>query len=161
LNVTDPYASTTQSRNLRDIQTQINPRYVAKNDTLEFNADYNITPALTFTAQTGYNNDFLWSTEDYNRFDTAPGIFLTPAEAHVPPDDTRRLTAIDDNGVFCDPQLGCSNRLVAQDLSSEHAWQLSQEFRLTSNFSGPFNFSMGGNYMHYETAEQYYVFANT
>ncbi len=62
---------------------------------------------------------------------------------------------------FNDPQLGCSNRLVAQDVSQEHAWQLSQEFRLASNFTGPFNFSVGGNYMHYETVEDYYVFANT
>ena len=64
-------------------------------------------------------------------------------------------------GTFCDPQLGCSNRLVAQDVSRERAWQLSQEFRLASNFTGPFNFSAGGNYMHYETVEDYYVFANT
>ncbi len=46
-------------------------------------------------------------------------------------------------------------------MSSEHAWQLSQELRLASNFKGPFNFSVGGNYMHYETVEDYYVFANT
>ncbi len=48
-----------------------------------------------------------------------------------------------------------------QDLSDEHAWQLSQEFRLASNFSGPLNFSVGGNYLHYETEENYYVFINT
>ncbi len=47
-----------------------------------------------------------------------------------------------------------------QDVSREHAWQLSQEFRLASNFKGPFNFSVGGNYMHYETVEDYYVFSN-
>src|SRR6185312_17527106 len=63
-------------------------------------------------------------------------------------------------GTFCDPQLGCSDRLVAQDLNDEHSWQLSQEFRLASNFSGPFNFSVGGNYLHYETEENYYVFIN-
>ncbi len=38
---------------------------------------------------------------------------------------------------------------------------MSQEFRLTSNFSGPLNFSAGGNFLHYETVEDYYVFANT
>ena len=64
-------------------------------------------------------------------------------------------------GLFCDPQLGCSDRLVAQDLSDEHAWQLSKELRLTSNFGGPLNFSIGGNYLHYETEENYYVFINT
>ncbi|HEY5239061.1 MAG TPA: TonB-dependent receptor [Rhizomicrobium sp.] len=209
----DPYASTTQSRNLRVIETTLNPIYRAKNDTLEFNVDYNVSPALTFTSQTGYNNDFLWSTEDYNRFNTSEGAFeyttpgndpfsdpnylhvLTPA-----PNGLGRCTfstpgdscfnqptyalctpnpavyaegtgAINPNtgsyygcvpaGVFCDPQLGCSDRLIAQDLSDEHAWQLSQEFRLASHFSGPFNFSVGGNYLHYETEENYYVFINT
>jgi len=136
----DPFAETTQSKNLRVIQTTVNPAYRAKNDVVEFNADYTVTPALTFTSQTAFNHDFLWSTEDYNRFDTTPGIFLV--------------------GSVCDPQVGCSTRLVSQDLSDEHAWQLSQEFRLASNFSGPFNFSVGGNYLHYETEENYYVFIN-
>jgi len=155
----DPYASTTQSRNLRDIETQINPRYVAKNDTLELNVDYNVTPSLTFTSQTGYNHDFLWSTEDFNRFDTATGIFQQlDGNGHG---GVRRSSLVSAGGYFCDPQLGCSNRLVAQDLSDERAWQLTQEFRLASNFTGPFNFSVGGNYMHYETVEDYYVFINS
>ena len=37
---------------------------------------------------------------------------------------------------------------------------MSQEFRLASNFSGPLNFSVGANYLHYETQENYYVFIN-
>jgi iron complex outermembrane recepter protein len=156
----DPYAETTQSTNLRHIQSAVLPTYRAKNDTLEFNATYTINPALTFTSQTGYNQDFLYSTEDYNRFDTAPGIFQdgTP-NGTVPPQfspDPNVPGAL----IFCDPQLGCSDRLVTQDLNDEHAWQLSQEFRLASNFSGPFNFSFGGNYLHYETEENYYVFSN-
>jgi iron complex outermembrane recepter protein len=184
----DPYASTTQSRNLRVIETTLNPQYKAKNDTLELNADYRLTPALTFSSQTGFNNDFLWSTEDYNRFNTAPGAFIDggnntlgelspdPNGLHVctgsgsspclglPVGTPCTVTTSSDcavAGLFCDPQLGCSDRLVAQDLSDEHAWQLSQEFRLSSNFSGPFNFSVGGNYLHYETEENYYVFINT
>jgi outer membrane receptor protein involved in Fe transport len=156
MRVSNPYASTTQSRNLREIETQINPVYKAKNDTVELNADYNITPALTLTSQTGYNQDSLWSTEDYNRFNTTPGIFQQILE-----NNPYRATIVSPDGIFCDPQLGCSNRLVAQDISRERAWQLSQEFRLSSKFSGPFNFSVGGNYMHYETVEDYYVFANS
>ena len=194
----DPYASTTQSHNLRVIETTLNPQYKAKNDTLELNADYRVTPVLTFSSQTGFNNDFLWSTEDYNRFNTAEGAFLynqpfggTPATGdrnnlgQLIPDPNGLLICSDHSvpgefcggvptgtpcptanltcqqaGMFCDPQLGCSDRLVAQDLSDEHAWQLSQEFRLASNFSGPFNFSVGGNYLHYETEENYYVFIN-
>jgi outer membrane receptor protein involved in Fe transport len=212
----DPYASTTQSRNLRVIETTLDPQYRAKNDTLELNADYTVSPALTFSSQTGFNQDFLWSTEDYNRFDTSPGAFqyrtpnppgqqgfynLNGSEAISPDPDGSghcqggyaecqglplytactplpgayaNTNASDPlapgsglsyqcipDGVFCDPQLGCSDRLVAEDLSDEHAWQLSQEFRLASHFSGPFNFSVGGNYLHYETEENYYVFFNT
>jgi outer membrane receptor protein involved in Fe transport len=143
---TNPYSETIQSHNLRVIESQIAPHYAAKNDVVEFNADYAVTPSLTFTSQTGFNHDFLYSTEDYNRFNTAPGLFLNPITGAT--------------GPFCDPQLGCSTRLLAQDVSDEHAWQANQEFRLTSNFSGPFNFSAGGNYMHYETEENYYVFIN-
>jgi outer membrane receptor protein involved in Fe transport len=191
----DPYASATQSRDLRMIETQIDPRYKAKNDTLELNVDYDVTPSLTFTSQTGYNNDFLWSTEDYNRFNTRPGAFAidtsvrqattadpggagvclygsfqcenlavgAPCDATDPtinlPPNTAPACAV--NGIFCDPQLGCSDRLVAQDLSEERSWQFSQEFRFASHFSGPFNFSAGGNYLHYETEENYYVFINS
>ena len=197
----DPYASTTQSQNLRVIESTLNPTYRAKNDTLELNADYNVTPALTFTSQTGFNRDFLWSAEDFNRFNTAPGIFQfgqpgfaasvntrgwqtntllpDPGSPDVCYDQFGSCSALQvgascapsapngDNdcapaaGIFCDPQLGCSDRLVAEDLSDEHSWQLSQEFRLASNFSGPLNFSTGGNYLHYETEENYYVFINT
>jgi outer membrane receptor protein involved in Fe transport len=178
----DAYASTTQSRDLRVIESTLDPEYRAKNDTLELNAVWNVTPTLTVNSETGYNRDFLWSTEDFNRFNTQPGIF-----AYDPDLYTGDLTTPDGNyrcfdgtlsmgsdqcgvvgafggtptGYFCDPQLGCSNRLVGEDLSEEHSWQLSQELRLSSNYSGPFNFSVGGNYMHYETEENYYVFFNT
>jgi iron complex outermembrane recepter protein len=149
------YTSTAQSRNLRDVESQIDPTYRAKNDTLELNVDYAIGPALTFTSQTGYNRDFLWSAEDYDRFDSAPGAFSASGFPGI--------TSLHPDGYyyFCDPQLGCSDRLVLEDLSDENAWQLSQEFRVASNFSGPFNFSIGGNYLHYETEENYYVFINT
>jgi len=142
----DPYDNVAQSQNLRKINSSIDPLYKSKNDVVELNSDYALMPALTFTSQTGFSHDFLYSAEDYNRFGANSGLFNT--------------TAITPQGVFCDPQLGCSDRLIVEDLSQEHAWQLSQEFRLASNFSGPFNFSAGGNYLHYETQENYYVFSN-
>src|SRR6185437_2569917 len=155
-----------QSRNLRVIQSSINPVYKAKSDIVELTSDYALSPQLTLTAQTGYNSDFLWSTEDYNRFNSAPGAFEATSayldKGWLTPDPAAGTNGIpSDSGVFCDPQLGCSDRLVLQDISDEHAWQLSQEFRLSSKFSGPFNFSVGGNYLHYETEENYYVFVNS
>ncbi len=153
---TDPYSGVNQSPDLRVIASELNPKYHAKNDTFEFNASYNINDALTLASQTGYNKDQLYSTEDYNRFNTAPGLF----------DDLHTLTngergsLVGPDGTFCDPQLGCSSRLVGEDVSQEHAQQFSQELRLTSNFSGPLNFSVGANYLHYQTVEDYFVFFN-
>ncbi|HVP83925.1 MAG TPA: TonB-dependent receptor [Rhizomicrobium sp.] len=159
---TDPYASATQSRDLRVIETAIKPVYQAKNDTVEFNLDYEITPVLTFTSQTGYNHDFLGSIEDFNRFASNPGVFFSSAsQPNVGlPGDGETGVLFTPGGIMCDPQLGCSDRFVGADLSQEHAWQISQEFRLASSFQGPFNFSIGGNYLHYETLEDYYVFLN-
>jgi outer membrane receptor protein involved in Fe transport len=213
----NPYASTTQSTNLRVIETALNPIYKSKNDTLELNADYGLAPTLIVSSQTGFNQDFLWSTEDYNRFNTSEGAFFYATPQGNPGDGYDRnglyLTSPDPNGlghcrvpngntqndscvglsqgascrpvpgayintedgavgggagydcipdgVFCDPQVGCSDRLVAQDLSDEHSWQFSQEIRLASHFTGPLNFSVGGNFLHYETEENYYVFINT
>ncbi len=146
----NPYLSDTQTPDLRVINSQLSPAYKAKNDTVEFNADYQVTPSLTFTSESGFNHDFLSSAEDYNRFASSPGVFNK---------NSHGIT--DANGVYCDPQLGCSDKILAEDLSEEHSWQASQEFRLASHFTGPFNFSVGGNYLHYETEENYYVFINT
>lgn len=147
---TDPYAGQTQSPNLRVVDSLINPRYIAKSDTLELNVQYNYTPALTLAWQLGYNNDFLYSTEDYDRFDTAP-IFMNGG-------GPVSLVGRDDK--YCDPQLGCSSSIVGQDVSSENSQQFYEELRLSSNFSGPVNFVIGGNYLSYHTLEDYYVFYN-
>ena len=180
-NPMNPYASQIQSSNLRVINSGIDPSYRAKNDVVEFNADYTLSPTLTFTSQTGFSQDFLFSTEDYNRFGAEPGLFPyhgvngQPDQRGTLPDpnglgiDSSNGNACTvggsspaciPDGIQCDPQLGCSDRLMAEDLSTERAWQLSQEFRVASNFSGPLNFTAGGNYLHYETLEKYYVFAN-
>src|SRR6185437_4986402 len=148
----NPYAGLNQSQDLRTIDSIIDPKYRAKNDTIELNADYNITPTLTLTSQTGFNKDSLYSTEDYNRFYTTTGLFST--------DTGFNKYFIGTDGEFCDAQLGCSSRLVGEDLSQERAQQFSQEVRLASNFSGPLNFSVGANYLHYQTVEDYYVFIN-
>ncbi len=146
---TDPYAGLTQSRDIRTIDSLLDPKYKAKNDTIELNIDYAVNPTLTVSSQTGYNNDFLYSTEDYNRFNTAP-IFLDPGGR----------TLVGQDREYCDPQLGCSSTIVGQDVSQESSQQFYQELRLTSNYEGPINFVFGGNYLHYQTREDYYVFFN-
>jgi len=182
----NPYASGSQSTNLRDIVSQGPTIYRANNDVLEFNAEWQVAPWLTFNSESGYNHDFLYSTEDLNRFETAPGIFVSTNNCNFTgghsggvygdpgyvggacngwysANDPTDPTASDGGqySYLCDPQLGCSDRLILQDISQEHAWQVSQEFRFTSNLEGPFNFSVGGNYLHYETVEDFIVLSNS
>ncbi|HTO42185.1 MAG TPA: TonB-dependent receptor, partial [Rhizomicrobium sp.] len=161
-----PYTSNRQSTNLREIDSELTPTYKAKNDTVQLNAVYNLTPQLTFTSDTGFNHDSLYSTQDYNRFASNSGVFGLPSVIRDgKPDNTGggMLNYNAETATFflCDPQLGCSDKLLAMDLTQQKSWQANQEFRLASNFSGPFNFSVGGNYMHYETVEDYYVFINS
>jgi outer membrane receptor protein involved in Fe transport len=147
---TNPYAGVTQSTDLRVINSLIDPIYRAKNDTYELNVDFQVTPTLKLTSQTASNTDSLYSTEDFNRYNTSGGIFLDPGGN----------TLIGQDGEYCDPQLGCSSRLVAQDISDETAHQFYQEVRLTSSFSGNLNFVVGGNYLKYRTLENYQIMAN-
>ncbi len=151
---TDPYAGITQPRDLRVISSQIDPIYRAKNNTVEFNVDYNVTSNLTFTSQTAYSDDFLYSTEDYNRFNTVDNFLQDRAS------DSDPSTYVGQDHQFCDPQLGCSSRFLAEDRSSESSRQVYQEVRLSSSFEGPLNFVVGGNYLNYRTSEDYYVFSN-
>jgi outer membrane receptor protein involved in Fe transport len=147
---TNPYEGVSQSTDLRVISSLIDPIYRAKNDTYELNVDYQITPTLKVTSQTGYNTDSLYSTEDFNRYNTKPGIFRDPGG----------LTLVGKDQQFCDPQLGCSASLVAQDVSDETAHQFYQEVRLTSSFNGNLNFVAGGNYLSYRTLENYMILSN-
>jgi len=154
--IIDPYSSVTQSRDLRRISSQIDPAYRAKNNTLEFNVDLSITQQLSLTSQTAYSDDFLYSTEDYNRFNTVSNFL----QDQWPTLGDSLGTFVGQDNEYCDPQLGCSSRFVAMDRSSETARQFYQEVRLSSNFEGNLNFVAGGNYLNYHTTEDYYVFSN-
>ncbi len=151
----NPYQNSRQSTDLRSIESEIAPVYKAKSDIVQFNAEYRLSPALTFISQSGFDHDFLYASEDYNRFTTAPGVFSPNKKGFG------GLVITDANGVFCDPQLGCSDRLRMMDLVQSRSWQANQEFRIASKLSGPVNFSLGVNYMHYEVDENYYVFINS
>jgi iron complex outermembrane recepter protein len=151
----DPYAHSTQSRSLREIETHLKPEYQANSDTVELQIGYQLTDNLTLTSETGFSRDSIFSFEDYNRFDTTPGVFIPGGRLG------NWFDLVDQNGVFCDPQLGCTDRLAAGDLATARSRQFSQEFRLSSDNDGPVNFSVGGNFLRYDTEDKYYVFINS
>jgi len=160
----DPYGGMMQSRNLREIASARDPRYRASSDIIEFNLDVDLSDSLTFSSQTAWNWDKVYSFQDYNRFNTLP-IF----------NDTANLVELGllgvvngpsawqglaPGGLFCDPQIGCTDRLAVFDVSSATSKQFAQEVRLQSDFDGPFNFSIGGNYTRFKTQNDYYVMSN-
>ncbi|MGE5566436.1 MAG: Lpg1974 family pore-forming outer membrane protein [Parcubacteria group bacterium] len=156
----NPYASTTQSRDLRTIESTVDPHYRAKSDVAELQWRAELGEALTLASETAYGVDFVFSTEDFNRFNTAHGAFTNDYIRWGGPREGL-LTPGEFGGVFCDPQIGCSDRLVAVDLSTARSRQFSQEFRLASDFDGAMNFSVGANFLRYDTEDKYYVFFNT
>src|SRR5690606_13537116 len=99
-------------------------------------------------------HDNLRSFQDYNRFNTKPGVFTEAALG-------TRLGILDENGVICDPQLGCSDTLLLADYSTAKSKQYSQEIRISSDFDKPFNFSLGANFLRYNTEDKYHVFINS
>ncbi|RHW18181.1 TonB-dependent receptor [Sphingomonas gilva] len=160
--MTDPYGGMMQSRNLREVASIRDPRYRASSDILELNLDIDLSDGLTLSSQTAYNWDEVYSFQDYNRFNTVP-IFNDTSNWVTFPGTLGRPSQFRDmapNGVFCDPQIGCSDRLAVFDVSSAVSKQFVQEVRLQSDFDGPFNFSIGGNYTRFKTQNDYYVMSN-
>jgi outer membrane receptor protein involved in Fe transport len=150
------YENLVQSPDLRVIESTVDPKYRAESDLAELQWSADVGGALTLTSETSYLYDTIFSSQDYNRFNTARGAFSFPTGRR---DDY--LTLGDHGWVFCDPQVGCADRLVAVDASRAKSSQFSQEFRLSSDWDGAFNFSLGANYLRYDTVEKYYVFINT
>lgn len=174
----DPFANAVQSRNLREIATSIDPVFRAKNDMFQANLEFDVTDAVKFVSQTAYARDRYFSTQDYNRYASAP-IFndtlglvdgppqiIIPMPPPLPPlvfgEEPQPIdqTYAAPGGIFCDPQLGCSDRILSMDLSRSRSRQWSQEFRLQSDFDGAFNFNLGVNYLDFKSQDDYFVFNN-
>ena len=154
----DPYEGVTQSRDLREIATSYDPRFRAQNDVVQLNLEIDVADNLTLYSQSAYAKDDFWSTQDYARyvsneifFDTSTslGFGLVPAPSDIAP-----------GGIYTDPQLGPSSRLLSADLSQSDNEQWYQELRLQSDFDGRFNFLLGANYLDFKTQDDYYVFNN-
>src|SRR3546814_3535771 len=97
-------------------------------DLLQFNLDVDITPALTFTSQTAYNEDQTYSFQDYNRFKSLPvftdtSTLLRGGILNPPPSLYRDLAP---GGIFCDPQIGCSDTIAGFDIRKAKSKQFNK-----------------------------------
>ena len=158
---TDPFLGVTQSRDLREIATSYDPVFRAKNDVFQLNLALDLTDNLQLISQSAYTEDRYYSSQDYNRFVSNPLFsdtnrpMLNSSGRPVAPSPALP------GGIYNDPQLGPSDRMLSADLSQSNNRQWSQEIRLQSTFDGPFNFSLGANYLKFKSQDDYYVFNNT
>jgi iron complex outermembrane receptor protein len=150
----DPFAGVTQSKNLREIATSYDPVFRANNDFLQLNAEFEVSDGLTIISQTGYSSDRYFSSQDYGRFVSNPIFNAT--------DDIlgNTLPGPAPGGIYTDPQLGPSSRMLAVDLSRSTNSQWTQEFRIQSAFDGPLNFNIGANYLNFKSKDDYFVYNN-
>ncbi len=171
--LTDPYVSVVNTSNpflidttndqledLRAIESTIDPQYTARSDLGELQISFDLTDRLSLQSETAYATDQVRSLQDFNRFNTAPGAFST-TNGNGSDNGLVGRGILTPDGEFCDPQLGCSDRLIAVDISTAKAWQFSQELRLASDYDGPFNFSIGANFLRADSEDKYYVFINS
>lgn len=171
LQVKDPYGGMMQSTDPRVISSIRDPKYRARADVYELNFDYDVMPDLTFTSQSAYDRDSVYSFQDYNRFNTVP-VFTDTSQLYNQisyvnhqqdpsvPLEPSVWASLAPGGIFCDPQIGCSNSIAGFDISQGTSKQFSQEIRLQSDFKGPLNFSAGANYTEFKTLIDYYVMYN-
>jgi len=163
-NSSDVFAGVTQSRDLREISTSYDPTFRATNDLFQLNLQFEPSEGLQLISQTAFARDRYYSTQDYNRFVSNP-IFNDSTNpllvaGNNRPFDLARFPGPTPGGIFCDPQLGCSDRMLSADLNRSRNEQWSQELRLQSSFDGPLNFNFGVNYLNFKTQDDYYVFNN-
>lgn len=158
----DPFgtANGVQSSDLRKIATFYDPKYRARNDLFQFNAEFDITHSLHLTSQTLYTKDYYNASQDFFRFQSVPYFVPKSSYSYVKNDWSSYLGAQNGLGTFKDPQLGELTTPAAVDRSEARSEQWSQEVRLNSSFDGPINFNVGANYLSYKTTENYYVFSN-
>ncbi len=158
----DPYGDVVQSRDLREVATSYDPVFRAKNDVFQFNAELGLGDNLKLISQTAYARDRYYSSQDYNRFVSAPvfndsaSLVRNAVGAPLP----MTVPGPTPGGIFTDPQLGPSDRIVSADLSRSRNRQWMQELRLQSSWDGPLNFNVGANFLDFKSQDDYFVYNN-
>ncbi|MBB6425046.1 TonB-dependent receptor domain-containing protein [Sphingopyxis sp. JAI128] len=155
----DPYGDVVQSRDMREIATSYDPVFRAKNDVFQLNMEIGIGDDLTLVSQGAYSRDRYYSSQDYNRFVSAP-VFNDSAALVRPNGAPMTVPGPTPGGIFTDPQLGASDRIISADLSRSRNRQWTQELRLQSSSDGPVNFNVGANYLDFKSQDDYFVYNN-
>src|SRR5690606_23835711 len=107
----DLNAGDTVSRDLREVESVLDPVYRSSSDVYQFNLSLDVSDSLQFTALTSYSEGEIFSQLDYNR-NVSTGTFNN--------------TLLTPGGFFDDPQVGLANTFRTFDISSGESEQFSQ-----------------------------------
>jgi outer membrane receptor protein involved in Fe transport len=159
----DAYAGKVQTSNVRDIESAFDPIYRSKTDIYQLIMDWDVSPNVRLSSLTSYTEFDLFTRQDYNRY--APtstfNVVPNPNALVAFPGYAAIYAGLFPGGVVNDPQNGASNRFRTSDISSAFTEQFTQEFRVSTDFEGPVNFSLGANYLNLDATGDYYVMFNT
>lgn len=152
--------------NLRNIESALDPVYQAQQDLYTLKLELDIGESLKLTSLTSRNETDQVSVDDYNKI--APTIAFNAAGVPLGnPALAPLYQLLFPGGVVSDPQLGVSNLFRTFDISGGATETTTQEFRLQSDYDGPFNFNLGLIYVDGEAIDPqdnqagYYVLSNS
>ncbi|MBA4747381.1 MAG: TonB-dependent receptor [Sphingopyxis sp.] len=124
----DYFAGSINPTDLREVSQDIDPEYFVR----EWNASFELSHdfgGISLTSLTGFQNITRDILNDFDRFVPSLGL-LRPVTFDA----------------FANGQPITTTNIVSARRDLSHAEQWFQEVRLASDYSGPFNFLLGGNY---------------
>ena len=157
----DAYVGKIQDQDVRNIESSFDPIYRSKNDIYQLMMDWDVTPEIRLSSLTSYTEFDLYTRQDYNRYTPSTNFNTTPNPVNAIGPYDAIYALLFPGGFVDDPQNGNRNRFTTSDISSAFTEQFTQEFRVSTDFDGPVNFSLGANYLNLDATGDYYVMFNT
>lgn len=135
-----------QSSDPRTFASRFDPTYYAKNDLLQFSADWEVMSDLQLNFLASHGWDEFDSRQD--------------PQSAVPRQNSFNNIALAPGGVFVDPQLGSTTAPQGLTATRKTTEQTSFELRLQSGFVGPVNFNFGGIYYKLDAVQDFFFATN-
>ncbi len=157
----DAYVGKLQDQDVRNIESSFDPIYRSKTDIYQLAMDWDVSENVRLSSLTSYTEFDLFTRQDYNRYTPSTLFNVAPNPVNAIGAYGAVYAVLFPGGVVNDPQNGPQNRFTTSDISSAKTEQFTQEFRVSTSFDGPVNFSLGANYLNLDATGDYYVMFNT
>ncbi|WP_326523568.1 TonB-dependent receptor [Sphingomonas sp.] len=141
----DVFAGKQQVAGVDNVESQYDPIYIAQQDHYEAGITWSPVSTIDVNYLTTYTRGYTDIGQD--------GYLAKPTLTFTP-------TALVPNGIVNDPQMGPGNSFYYYNELRRTTKQWFHELRFSSAFDGLFNFSLGGNYLHYKLNPDNYIFSH-